>query len=1267
MKQFLPRTFSVTLILALLASMISVVRPAMAAPSAFANPTTTVFINEIHYDNAGTDAGEAVEVAGPAGTDLTGWSLVLYNGSGGASYATIALSGVLANQQGGYGTLSFAIVGIQNGAPDGIALVNSGTLVQFLSYEGAFTGVGGAANGVLSTDIGVSQGGSGAVGNSLQLSGSGSTYGNFTWAAEQANTFGNPNTGQTFVVSGPTNPIGAGSASPATVEPGNPTLLTVTVTPGTNPASTGLAVSCDLSSIGGSATQAFLDDGLNGDVTASDNIFSYAATVDSGTSEGVKSLACLISDAELRTGNTSIALTVQEPVAIVINEIHADPDATNGNANGDGAVDTSQDEFVEIVNNESSSLNIGGWTLSDFVGVRHTFPANTIIPASCSIVVFAGGTPTGTFGRSLVQVSSTSQLGLNNTGDTVTLNNGFVNVASYTYGSEGGDNQSLTRDPDVTGANPLVKHATATGSGGALFSPGTMIDGSQFAGCPAELKIHDVQGNGAASLLAGQTVVIEGIVVGDFQDGASGTNGDFNGFHVQEEDADVDADPLTSEGVFVFDGNSPAVNVAIGDLVQVQGVVSEFNGLTEITSFTGVSVLGSGNTLPTATALSLPVAAVSDFESYEGMRVTFPQALVISEYFNFDRFGELVLTSERHLTPTAEFEPGSPQYTQAVQDFLLDKIILDDGRTVQNPNPAIHPNGGVFDLPNLFRGGDTVANVTGVMDFSFSLYRIQPTQGAAHTNANPRTASPDSVGGRLRVASMNMLNFFITLDYPSGNPLDNKCGPLNNVECRGADSDQPLEFTRQRDKLLAALVGLNADVIGLNELENTTGVDPLADPNGIVAGLNATFGPGMYSYINTGIIGTDTIRVGLVYKTTTVVPVGSFEILDSTDDPLFLDTKSRPSLAQTFEEIATGARFTVVVNHLKSKGSSCNDVGDPDLGDGQGNCSQTRKNAAIALVNWLATDPTGSGDPDFLIMGDLNSYDKEDSIDAILAGGFTDLAYQFHGEDAYSYVFDGQTGYLDYALANSSLLGQVTGATDWHINSDEPDLIDYDTSFKQPAQDAIYAPDAYRSSDHDPVIVGLDLDTVFPTTGILDNFNRANGRLGSNWKGTLSAYRIVGNQVDVRNNGPIYWKNAFGVDQEVYVTLTTVASSGLEQDLLLKVQGGANPNWGAGVIEVSYNATNNTVLVATFRPDTLTWYEYSAIPVTLSDGDQFGAQALSNGDVVIYRNGFIIGKVTLNAADQAFFNPKGGYLGLWFINAGAAFFDNFGGGNVVPQ
>ena len=187
----------------------------------------------------------------------------------------------------------------------------------------------------------------------------------------------------------------------------------------------------------------------------------------------------------------------------------------------------------------------------------------------------------------------------------------------------------------------------------------------------------------------------------------------------------------------------------------------------------------------------------------------------------------------------------------------------------------------------------------------------------------------------------------------------------------------------------------------------------------------------------------------------------------------------------------TGGVFTVVVNHLKSKGSECG-LGDDD--PVQGNCALTRKLGAEALVDWLATDPTGSGDADFLIIGDLNSYDKEDPIDAIVAGpddtpgtadDYTDLIFAYQGEEAYSYVFDGQIGYLDHALASAGLVTEVTGTTVWHINADEPDLIDYDMTFKKDAQDALYATDPYRSSDHDPVIVGLSVcEEIAPTAEV---------------------------------------------------------------------------------------------------------------------------------------------------------------------------------------
>ncbi len=194
------RSLRALMVLALLASVL-VVMP-IGSASAVDGAASTVFINEIHYDNASTDAGEAIEVAGPAGTDLTGWSLVLYNGNGGAVYDTTVLSGSLADLGDGYGVsvTNYPENGIQNGAPDGMALVDDlGAVVQFLSYEGSFTAVGGPADGMTSTDIGVAESSGTPAGSSLQVMGTGSVAGDFAWAAESPNTFGATNTGQIFV------------------------------------------------------------------------------------------------------------------------------------------------------------------------------------------------------------------------------------------------------------------------------------------------------------------------------------------------------------------------------------------------------------------------------------------------------------------------------------------------------------------------------------------------------------------------------------------------------------------------------------------------------------------------------------------------------------------------------------------------------------------------------------------------------------------------------------------------------------------------------------------------------------------------------------------------------------------------------------------------------------------------------------------------------------------------------------------------------------
>ena len=592
------------------------------------------------------------------------------------------------------------------------------------------------------------------------------------------------------------------------------------------------------------------------------------------------------------------------------------------------------------------------------------------------------------------------------------------------------------------------------------------------------VAIHDVQGSGDSSPLVGETVTVEGVVVGDFQyedDSDNGSenvldadDGDLGGFYVQEEPVDADNDPATSEGLFVYAPDLDAESVSVGDRVRVTGRVTEYetsNGssLTQLADVTEVSVTGTAE-LPAPVDITLPLDVL---EPFEGMRVTFPQTLVISEYFNYDRFGEIVLSlplpddEGRAYTPTSYLDPEEQEAAieEVEEAVTLSRITLDDGRSSQNPFPARHPNGAPLGPDNLFRGGDTVANAVGVLDDTFGRYRVQPTGAADYTQENPRPDAPEAVGGTLRVASFNLLNFFTTLSEAG-----EVCGAGENLECRGADTQE--EFERQRAKLIEALLGLDADIVGLVELENTPGADPLLS---LAAGLNARLGEDTYRAIDTGTLGTDAIRVGILYKTGAVVPVGETATLSEPASVFVGPGTNRVPLAQSFVTEAGGA-LTVVVNHFKSKG--CSGAAGANRDNGQGCYNERRTEAAKAITAWLAANPTGVNDADVLLMGDLNAYDEEDPVDALRTAGYTDLVETYGGEFAYSYVFDGLFGYLDYALASETLLSQVTGATEWHINADEPDIWDYDTSYNNPVY---YQVTPYRTSDHDPILVGLDL------------------------------------------------------------------------------------------------------------------------------------------------------------------------------------------------
>ena len=589
---------------------------------------------------------------------------------------------------------------------------------------------------------------------------------------------------------------------------------------------------------------------------------------------------------------------------------------------------------------------------------------------------------------------------------------------------------------------------------------------------PELTLISAVQGDGSFSTLEDDIVTIEGIVTADFQDAG------INGFFVQEEIADDDGDAATSEGIFVFEGSSD-VAVTVGDTVRVTGRVDEQFGKTEIDNITNVEVITDRDattdpaSLVNAVDLAFPLG---DLEAFEGMYLDISQELFVTQLFEFERFGTLHLSADDRLAiPTQVAAPGDDANAVAAANNAS-RIILDDASNGSNPDefPNYRPDGDV-------RGGDSIEGLTGVLDYAFGEFRIHSSGEVDFERNNPRDEAPADVGSDFKVAAFNVLNYFTTIDTGSASTGPNGDSP------RGAHSEA--ELARQTGKIVAAIDDLDADILGLVEIENDGG----AAAQTLVDAINAETGRS-YAVVDAGgFVGNDVITNALIYDTSSVgfdaANVAIFDDIAFTDPLGAGRDLNRPAVAATFEDLSTGGTVTVAVNHLKSKGSLSGDPADEDQGDGQGNNNATRTAAAEALADWLAIDPTGAGESDTLIIGDLNAYAMEDPITALKDAGYTDLAMEFQsagGVEPYSYRFSGEWGTLDYALANEELFGQVTGATIWHINSDEPSYLDYndaeqtgdERSFEaKPGNqdDLVDDISPFRASDHDPVLVGLQL------------------------------------------------------------------------------------------------------------------------------------------------------------------------------------------------
>lgn len=587
-----------------------------------------------------------------------------------------------------------------------------------------------------------------------------------------------------------------------------------------------------------------------------------------------------------------------------------------------------------------------------------------------------------------------------------------------------------------TTLNKTTKLLVASGLCALLAACGSAPSSHHYAASDCDTAAHtiaEVQGNGVASPLLGELVSISGVVTASWQD-----ENELDGFFLQDDNA----------GIFV----NFTTPVAVGTRVAVDGFVTEDQQLTQLTRVVKVAECGAGD-LPSAKELRLPVAKVADFEALEGQLVHIPQELVVNGTYLLGRHGSFDVAAERLFTPTQVVNPGV-EAQQLAASYELQRLVIDDN---QAPQPAQIPYPApALSADNTLRSGDKVQPMTGVLSEYNGRYRLQPTSTLSFTHSNPRPAAPERLADEraVRVATFNVLNYF------NGN------GPSQTFPTdRGAETRA--DFLRQEAKIVAALIALDADLVGLMELEN----DGYEDHSAIVRLVNrlrtTTNQDWRFIEAADGPFGGASITNGLIYRADRVSAVGV--PLTVTDGPF--SNRSRYPLIQRFQTAHSAETFAVAVNHFKSKGSCPRDKADPNANqdDGQACWNPARTESAQLLVDFMRSEPSLAQTPAQILLGDFNAYAKEDPLQVFMQAGYHNRIEHFEPQ-GYSYVYDAQAGSLDHIFVSDALHGRVLQQQHWLINADEPTALSYDNAEQQPSW---YAPSPYRSSDHDPVIIDL--------------------------------------------------------------------------------------------------------------------------------------------------------------------------------------------------
>ncbi|MDT0156451.1 ExeM/NucH family extracellular endonuclease [Microbacterium sp. ARD32] len=609
-----------------------------------------------------------------------------------------------------------------------------------------------------------------------------------------------------------------------------------------------------------------------------------------------------------------------------------------------------------------------------------------------------------------------------------------------------------------------------------------------------KVAIADVQGTGDESPLAGDRVSVEGVITADYRTGG------YDGIVIQTPGEDTT--PGASDGIFVYLGGK-TVPGSIGDLVSVDGTVSERFGQTQITpaSASDVALVTAGVGVPAAAPLPASVVG-ADREAYENMLVAPTGDYLVASSHQLYNYGTLWLNpGELNVKSTELEQPGDAADAIAASN-RADRILLDDGYSITVTNSAHEGDQPYFTKDVVVRNGDAVdfGDNAYVLQYDHDDWRLQPvtplnsaspaSEKVTFTTNNPRPEVP-SVGGDVQVASFNVYNYFTTLSADDSN-------------ARGARD--AAQFAIQKSKIVAAINGTDAEIVSLMEIENSIkfgkSIDSaLAD---LVSGLNAALGSDEWAYVPTpealdDAATTDFITSAIIYRKDAVTPKGDAQTIQ--DESVW--GNAREPIAQAFD--IDGRTVTVVANHFKSKGGD-----GPEPADGQGRFNADRVAQATSLLEFTDQLKQDSGSGDMLLIGDFNSYAQEDPIDVFTDAGWSDLVPE-KAKGQYTYTFDGELGSLDHVIASPSLAASITGAGVWGINS--PEWSDRGYAFG-----ATESGTPFRSSDHDPIVVGVSA-SVPPVSIDIATINDFHGRIEADGKAAGAAV-LAGAVQSVRDANP---------------------------------------------------------------------------------------------------------------------------------------------------